>query len=770
MQNGDNVTIYNNTVGTVTETFTFPTSQETIVLSNKGSKNITYTIGANTGTLTPSTYVKVIGAFSSFSLSSEQGTQAFEVWSEEAGTKGVTPEAVQSLGDQVSSFSGQLGDITTQMAESAKQTGFLVTLKMYNVKTNEEDSTFDNAAGIQTAADYAYQIGADLYLDGNYVLKTPVILKCGVKGRGKIIIDTTVTTSMITLDKSTTSESVTMSGLSGLTQGSKKIIGLTGKKGYIGVLSSTDEMIKRTGGQDAYYKKDAFRVVSADGDLSCALDNTYATGTTTLTIYPPERPLTFDNFTIEVRNVGSNGSSLLEVKHSDVVFNSLTIDNYTNNQIQYAVAVSETVNVHFYNPRINGAMYYEPSPSIGYGINIWNSAHITINDAHIYNCRHTTSGRHAKDVTVKGGVHGSSVDCHWGNDWKIRDITVHVQKTHTNPNTGTQFTNYMAFLYCGSNISVENCTVYGAKLFLALRDDTPELRGSVNLNNNKWYPEIDNDYCWFGYSIGDNTFDFTRTISEPEIIVIENNKLFAPLLNGSTPSYVKYYSNGYNRTYAKTKVREIRLRNNYHGDVVAKFLEIRKNTARVSETTVTKVVISGMETNSDKIDLQFANQETYPNIQIHDYTSGYANVDKDLYDIFMSDVRNVYMYTDATTIRKGIFDNVTFCYRIHRKNITQDASLNYLQPTDCNWKFNKCEFLYYANHNAGSETFWFRLDITNQFYTNCIFKCITSWNTDRYASGSWNSNVFYANNNIKVAGKTFTGTLNGLVNAAYATT
>jgi hypothetical protein len=86
MQNGDNVTIYNNTVGTVTETFTFPTSQETIVLSNKGSKNITYTIGANTGTLTPSTYVKVIGAFSSFSLSSEQGTQAFEVWSEEAGT------------------------------------------------------------------------------------------------------------------------------------------------------------------------------------------------------------------------------------------------------------------------------------------------------------------------------------------------------------------------------------------------------------------------------------------------------------------------------------------------------------------------------------------------------------------------------------------------------------------------------------------------------------------------------------------------------------
>jgi lysophospholipase L1-like esterase len=108
MQNGDNVTVYNNTVGTVTETFTFPTSQETIILSNKGSKNITYTIGTNTGTLTPSTFVKVIGAFSSFSLSSEQGTQAFEVWSEEAGTLGVTTEAIR-----FSNTIGLIGDSIT---------------------------------------------------------------------------------------------------------------------------------------------------------------------------------------------------------------------------------------------------------------------------------------------------------------------------------------------------------------------------------------------------------------------------------------------------------------------------------------------------------------------------------------------------------------------------------------------------------------------------------------------------------------------------------
>lgn len=85
MLNGDKVISYTNTVGPAQETFTFPTSQETVILSNKGTKNIHYIIGPNTGTLLPSEHIKLIGSFSSVTLSSQSGTQHFAIWAEAAG-------------------------------------------------------------------------------------------------------------------------------------------------------------------------------------------------------------------------------------------------------------------------------------------------------------------------------------------------------------------------------------------------------------------------------------------------------------------------------------------------------------------------------------------------------------------------------------------------------------------------------------------------------------------------------------------------------------
>ena len=86
MLNGDVVTSYSDTVGTSSQTFTFQTTQETVILRNKGTKPISYTIGSNTGSIDRSEFVKVTGSFSSVQLTASQGTQAFEIWAEEAGT------------------------------------------------------------------------------------------------------------------------------------------------------------------------------------------------------------------------------------------------------------------------------------------------------------------------------------------------------------------------------------------------------------------------------------------------------------------------------------------------------------------------------------------------------------------------------------------------------------------------------------------------------------------------------------------------------------
>jgi lysophospholipase L1-like esterase len=95
MQNGDNVTTYKDTVGPQQQTYTFLTSQERVILKNSGSKNITYTVGSQSGTLGPSQTVEVKETISSINLTAEQGTQQFEVWADELGTKGTSPEAVQ---------------------------------------------------------------------------------------------------------------------------------------------------------------------------------------------------------------------------------------------------------------------------------------------------------------------------------------------------------------------------------------------------------------------------------------------------------------------------------------------------------------------------------------------------------------------------------------------------------------------------------------------------------------------------------------------------
>jgi lysophospholipase L1-like esterase len=104
MQNGDVVLSYSNTVGPQSETFTFTTPQETVILFNKGSKGITYNLGGQSGTLFPSQSVKVTGSIESLSLSSEGGTQHFEIWAEEAGTKGGSDQAVAGLDAKVTAL------------------------------------------------------------------------------------------------------------------------------------------------------------------------------------------------------------------------------------------------------------------------------------------------------------------------------------------------------------------------------------------------------------------------------------------------------------------------------------------------------------------------------------------------------------------------------------------------------------------------------------------------------------------------------------------
>jgi hypothetical protein len=83
----DIVTSYVDSVTTSLKTVTFPKVQEQVKVKNQGNANLTYTIGSQSGTLTPGQSITVNEDISSFTIQAASGTQAFELRAKEKGTE-----------------------------------------------------------------------------------------------------------------------------------------------------------------------------------------------------------------------------------------------------------------------------------------------------------------------------------------------------------------------------------------------------------------------------------------------------------------------------------------------------------------------------------------------------------------------------------------------------------------------------------------------------------------------------------------------------------
>jgi peptidoglycan/xylan/chitin deacetylase (PgdA/CDA1 family) len=87
-----------NSVTTTLKTVTFPKVQEQVKVKNQGNANLTYTIGSQSGALTPGQSVTVNESISSFTIQAASGTQAFELRAKEKGTEQTETETdVMSL-------------------------------------------------------------------------------------------------------------------------------------------------------------------------------------------------------------------------------------------------------------------------------------------------------------------------------------------------------------------------------------------------------------------------------------------------------------------------------------------------------------------------------------------------------------------------------------------------------------------------------------------------------------------------------------------------
>jgi hypothetical protein len=138
----DVVTNFTDAVTTTLKTVTFPKVQEQVYLRNQGNANFTYTIGSQSGTLTPGQSVTVNQDVSSFTLQAASGTHTFELRAKEKGTE--FEEAPSDVPSQIASLTSSLAEKTPKIyVESYKRLG------------NESDDTARIQRAIDTAPEYA---------------------------------------------------------------------------------------------------------------------------------------------------------------------------------------------------------------------------------------------------------------------------------------------------------------------------------------------------------------------------------------------------------------------------------------------------------------------------------------------------------------------------------------------------------------------------------------------------------------------------------------
>jgi hypothetical protein len=143
----DIVTSYVDSVTTSLKTVTFPKVQEQVKVKNQGNANLTYTIGSQSGTLTPGQSVTVNEDISSFTIQAASGTQAFELRAKEKGTE--QTEAETDVMIALADSTQQLTDIVVTArkvgliaSDSTKATQNATTLNQYLSTAQSTEITF----------------------------------------------------------------------------------------------------------------------------------------------------------------------------------------------------------------------------------------------------------------------------------------------------------------------------------------------------------------------------------------------------------------------------------------------------------------------------------------------------------------------------------------------------------------------------------------------------------------------------------------------------
>lgn len=109
MSDGSRITDFTDSVGSSYVTFTYPVSQETFTIYNRGIQPILYTVGSYTDiTVNPGESSTQSVSFTSFQVKSQSGVQRFEVVTDETGDTFDQP-GLSNINKQIGNLLGFIG-------------------------------------------------------------------------------------------------------------------------------------------------------------------------------------------------------------------------------------------------------------------------------------------------------------------------------------------------------------------------------------------------------------------------------------------------------------------------------------------------------------------------------------------------------------------------------------------------------------------------------------------------------------------------------------
>lgn len=292
------------------------------------------------------------------------------------------------------------------------------------------------------------------------------------------------------------------------------------------IFSSTEILVKRFGFELPYYKHDAFEVVDgASGVVQPAFDCTYTDlSKLTVTMYPSEAKTTVKGLDwLDSTDDNINGTVIL-VNRSSITFESINARAVFNKlKLRQFMYINNCINVTIKDSEINDFLHVsnaETGEWWGYGINLFNTANITLDNVKSVGCKHGLTGRHDKNTKVKGGFYrtgalgNAPLDSHWTNDFSVDGAEIYCR-------------NHEALTYSGSNVSLTNCKLRDCAIPVGVRKDVPFAGGYAIISNNFIQTRTRPQCALWGYVNGGDNYGsfFEQPVWSPELLAIEDNKI-----------------------------------------------------------------------------------------------------------------------------------------------------------------------------------------------------------------------------------------------------